>query len=201
MIAQRSLVPSTLLFSTPPRPSRPLHPVRLMVRISHGFSVISFFLYFLISQERNLSAAMERRCFALLSACSTAMLILSNLMFLGGTHVGRVFWKRVFVQGKLPSATLSQWDLYLPLLVFAGLSPALLLLLSFFLSPALEYPIKYLPSDILVVSHNEMLSRQPAVVNPKNNSDDQWMSDVTKSVFRLWFVIQSTARLPRKQRI
>lgn len=49
--------------------------------------------------ERNLSAAMERRCFALLSACSTAMLILSNLMFLGGTHVGRVFWKRVFVQG------------------------------------------------------------------------------------------------------
>lgn len=60
------------------------------------------------------------------------MLILSNLMFLGGTHVGRVFWKRVFVQGKLPSATLSQWDLYLPLLVFAGLSPALLLLLASF---------------------------------------------------------------------
>lgn len=126
MIAHRSLVPGTLL---PPHP--PL-PVRLMVRISHGSSVIYFFLYFLISQERNLSAAMERRCFALLSACSTAMLILSNLMFLGGTHVGRVFWKRVFVQGKLPSATLSQWDLYLPLLVFAGLSPALLLLASFF---------------------------------------------------------------------
>lgn len=133
----------------------PPNPVRLMVRISHGSSVISFFLYFLISQERNLSAAMERRCFALLSACSTAMLILSNLMFLGGTHVGRVFWKRVFVQGKLPSATLSQWDLYLPLLVFAGLSPALLLLASFccffFLSPPLEYPIKNLPSD-----HREM---------------------------------------------
>lgn len=110
----------------------PSPPVRLMVRISHGFSLISFFLYFLISQERNLSAAMERRCFALLSACSTAMLILSNLMFLGGTHVGRVFWKRVFVQGKLPSATLSQWDLYLPLLVFAGLSPTLLLLSFFF---------------------------------------------------------------------
>lgn len=170
MIAHRSLVPGTVLFSTPPQPSRPLHPVRLMVRISYGFSVLSFFLSILISQERNLSAAMERRCFALLSACSTAMLILSNLMFLGGTHVGRVFWKRVFVQGKLPSATLSQWDLYLPLLVFAGSSPALLLLsFCFFLSPALEYPIKYLPSDILVVSHNEMLSRQPAVANLKNN--------------------------------
>lgn len=166
MIAHRSLVPGTLLFSIPPQPSRPLHPVRLMVRISHGFFVIYFFLYFLISQERNLSAAMERRCFALLSACSTAMLILSNLMFLGGTHVGRVFWKRVFVQGKLPSAALSQWDLYLPLLVFAGLSAALV---SFFLSfsGALEYPIKNLPSDILVVLRDEMLSRQPAVVNPK----------------------------------
>ncbi|CAL8298298.1 unnamed protein product [Merluccius merluccius] len=49
--------------------------------------------------ERKLSAAMRRRCAALLSALSTAMLILSNLVFLGGTHVGWVFWKRVFVQG------------------------------------------------------------------------------------------------------
>lgn len=170
MIAHRSLVPGTLLSPLAPLP-RP--PVRLMVRISHGSSVIYLFLYFLISQERNLSAAMERRCFALLSACSTAMLILSNLMFLGGTHVGRVFWKRVFVQGKLPSATLSQWDLYLPLLVFAGLSPALLLHASFFfffLSPPLEYPIKNLPSDILVESRDEM----PAVANPKKtiHADD-----------------------------
>ncbi|TNN63733.1 Protein-cysteine N-palmitoyltransferase HHAT [Liparis tanakae] len=49
--------------------------------------------------EQNLSSAMERRCIALLSACSTAMLILSNLVFLGGIHVGRIFWKRVFIQG------------------------------------------------------------------------------------------------------
>uniref|UniRef100_A0A3Q3WC76 Uncharacterized protein n=1 Tax=Mola mola TaxID=94237 RepID=A0A3Q3WC76_MOLML len=47
----------------------------------------------------NLSAAMERRCIALLSAFSTAMVILSNLVFLGGIHVGKIFWKRVFIQG------------------------------------------------------------------------------------------------------
>lgn len=61
--------------------------------------------FLLISQERNISAANERRCFAFLSAFSTAMLILSNLVFLGGTHVARIFWKRVFIQGKLPAIT------------------------------------------------------------------------------------------------
>ncbi|XP_061646388.1 protein-cysteine N-palmitoyltransferase HHAT isoform X3 [Phyllopteryx taeniolatus] len=49
--------------------------------------------------ERHSSAATRRRCAALLSAFSTAMLILSNLIFLGGIHVGRIFWKRVFLQG------------------------------------------------------------------------------------------------------
>ncbi|TWW78355.1 protein-cysteine N-palmitoyltransferase HHAT [Takifugu flavidus] len=49
--------------------------------------------------EQNISAANERRCFAFLSAFSTAMLILSNLVFLGGTHIARIFWKRVFIQG------------------------------------------------------------------------------------------------------
>ncbi|KAI3363393.1 hypothetical protein L3Q82_012011, partial [Scortum barcoo] len=69
--------------------------------------------------EQNLSAAMERRCIALLSAFFTAMLILSNLVFLGGIHVGRIFWKRVFIQGKLPLATLAKWDSHVP--VSAGI--------------------------------------------------------------------------------
>ncbi|XP_035388582.1 protein-cysteine N-palmitoyltransferase HHAT isoform X3 [Electrophorus electricus] len=46
-----------------------------------------------------LSPRMQRRGLALVSAFSTAMIILSNLVFLGGTHVGHVYWKRVFVQG------------------------------------------------------------------------------------------------------
>ncbi|XP_062257205.1 protein-cysteine N-palmitoyltransferase HHAT [Platichthys flesus] len=49
--------------------------------------------------EQYFSAAMRRRSVALLSAFSTAMLILSNLVFLGGGHVGRIFWKRVVIQG------------------------------------------------------------------------------------------------------
>ncbi|KAG7512906.1 hypothetical protein JOB18_042782 [Solea senegalensis] len=49
--------------------------------------------------EQHFSAAMKRRAIAFLCAFSTAMLILSNLVFLGGTHVGRIFWKRVFIQG------------------------------------------------------------------------------------------------------
>ncbi|KAJ8248569.1 hypothetical protein GJAV_G00243400 [Gymnothorax javanicus] len=47
----------------------------------------------------HLSPAMRRRCLAFLSSFSTAMLILSNMVFLGGNHLGRIFWKRVFVQG------------------------------------------------------------------------------------------------------
>lgn len=49
--------------------------------------------------KQNFSTVMKRRFVALLCAFSTAMLILSNLVFLGGIHVGKIFWKRVFIQG------------------------------------------------------------------------------------------------------
>ncbi|GAA6088101.1 protein-cysteine N-palmitoyltransferase HHAT [Tachysurus ichikawai] len=49
--------------------------------------------------ECSLSSSMRRRGLALISAFSTAMLILSNLFFLGGIHIGRVYWERVFMQG------------------------------------------------------------------------------------------------------
>lgn len=63
---------------------------------------------------------MERRCFAFLSAFSTAMLILSNLVFLGGGHVGRIFWKRVFIQGKLPPVTHIRKGTVWPFLFFVS---------------------------------------------------------------------------------
>ncbi|KAG7328758.1 hypothetical protein KOW79_008702 [Hemibagrus wyckioides] len=47
----------------------------------------------------SLSLPMRRRGLALISAFSTAMLILSNLVFLGGIHIGHVYWERVFMQG------------------------------------------------------------------------------------------------------
>lgn len=89
-------------------------------------SLLWFFnslIYLLISQEQNLSPTMKRRCIAFLSAFSTAMLILSNLVFLGGIHVARIFWKRVFVQGKFPSMTLTLWVLCVSLFCWIVLLP------------------------------------------------------------------------------
>ncbi|KAM4772129.1 protein-cysteine N-palmitoyltransferase HHAT isoform 2-T2 [Rhinophrynus dorsalis] len=58
-----------------------------------------------------LSPRMYRCIHAAVSSVSTALLILTNLVFLGGEQVGKVYWDRLFVQG---------WP-WVPLTVFACL--------------------------------------------------------------------------------
>ncbi|XP_004578733.2 protein-cysteine N-palmitoyltransferase HHAT [Ochotona princeps] len=58
------------------------------------------------SLARHLSPQARRRVHAALASCSTSMLILFNLVFLGGNQVGKTYWNRIFIQG-WPWVTLS----------------------------------------------------------------------------------------------
>ncbi|XP_027790601.2 protein-cysteine N-palmitoyltransferase HHAT isoform X3 [Marmota flaviventris] len=58
------------------------------------------------SLARHLSPQARRRLHAALASCATSMLILFNLVFLGGNQVGKTYWDRIFIQG-WPWVTLS----------------------------------------------------------------------------------------------
>ncbi|XP_029415326.1 protein-cysteine N-palmitoyltransferase HHAT [Nannospalax galili] len=58
------------------------------------------------SLARRLSPQARRRLHAVLASCCTSMLILFNLVFLGGIQVGKTYWDRIFVRG-WPWVTLS----------------------------------------------------------------------------------------------
>nr|XP_005540799.1 PREDICTED: protein-cysteine N-palmitoyltransferase HHAT isoform X5 [Macaca fascicularis] len=51
------------------------------------------------SLTRYFSPQARHRFHAALASCSTSMLILSNLVFLGGNEVGKTYWNRIFIQG------------------------------------------------------------------------------------------------------
>ncbi|KAM9316847.1 protein-cysteine N-palmitoyltransferase HHAT [Gastrophryne carolinensis] len=61
--------------------------------------------------DRCLSPRTYRQLHAALASISTALLILTNLVFLGGENVGKIYWDRMFVHG---------WP-WVPLVVFSCL--------------------------------------------------------------------------------
>ncbi|KAG8584317.1 hypothetical protein GDO81_008774 [Engystomops pustulosus] len=79
--------------------------------VEYGFKRLLTFPSVQDTIDQNLSPKTYRRLHAALASVSTALVILTNLVFMGGEQVGKIYWERLFVQG---------WP-WIPLAVFSCL--------------------------------------------------------------------------------